>query len=165
MDKCTQCSKEWQERYNIAVQRFDKSLNTAMVVTIISLCIALLSVIISAFCLAKTLSFIQKFEYVEETETVIEQDGEDRRGLSGGNGPIDAAFSAIDQIIGRHYELDDFRIKSVDEGREAAGSALVKLRERGTLYTGSGRSSDIVGAGIRAYLAALNKIAWEERSK
>ncbi|MBP5166054.1 MAG: hypothetical protein ILP09_02190 [Oscillospiraceae bacterium] len=96
---------------------------------------------------------------------VIEQDGEDRRGLSGGNGPIDAAFSAIDQIIGRHYELDDFRIKSVDEGREAAGSALVKLRERGTLYTGSGRSSDIVGAGIRAYLAALNNIAWEERSK
>ncbi|MCR4772586.1 MAG: hypothetical protein K5855_09785 [Oscillospiraceae bacterium] len=96
---------------------------------------------------------------------VIEQDGEDRRGLSGGNGPIDAAFSAIDQIIGRHYELDDFRIKSVDEGREAAGSALVKLRERGSLYTGTGRSSDIVGAGIRAYLAALNKIAWEERSK
>ena len=76
MDKCTQCSKEWQERYNIAVQRFDKSLNTAMVVTIISLCIALLSVIISAFCLAKTLSFIGEFEYVEETETVIEQDGD-----------------------------------------------------------------------------------------
>ena len=74
MDKCTQCSKEWQERYNIAVQRFDKSLNTAMVVTIISLCIALLSVIISAFCLAKTLSFIQEFEYVEET--VVEQDGD-----------------------------------------------------------------------------------------
>lgn len=74
MDKCTQCSKEWQERYNIAVQRFDKSLQTAMVVTIISLCIALLSVIISAFCLAKTLSFIQEFEYVEET--VVEQDGD-----------------------------------------------------------------------------------------
>lgn len=74
MDKCTQCSKEWQERYNIAVQRFDKSLNTAMVVTIISLCIALLSVIISAFCLAKTLGFIEEFEYVEET--IVEQDGD-----------------------------------------------------------------------------------------
>lgn len=74
MDKCTQCSKEWQERYNIAVQRFDKSLQTAMIVTIISLCIALLSVIISAFCLAKTLSFIEQFEYVEET--VVEQDGD-----------------------------------------------------------------------------------------
>lgn len=74
MDKCTQCSKEWQERYNIAVQRFDKSLQTAMIVTIISLCIALLSVIISAFCLAKTLSFIEEFEYVEET--VVEQDGD-----------------------------------------------------------------------------------------
>lgn len=74
MDKCKECSKEWQERYNIAVQRFDKSLNTAMIVTIISICIALLSVIISAFCLAKTLRFIEEFEFVEET--VVEQDGE-----------------------------------------------------------------------------------------
>lgn len=73
MDKCTQCSKEWQERYNIAVKRFDKSLNTAMIVTIISVSIAFLSVIISAFCLAKTLSFIEEFEYVEET--IVEQDG------------------------------------------------------------------------------------------
>lgn len=72
MDKCTQCSKEWQERYNLAVARFDKSLNTAMIVTIISVCITLLSVILSAICLAKTLSFINEFEYVEET--VIEQD-------------------------------------------------------------------------------------------
>lgn len=74
MDKCKECSKEWQERYNIAVQRFDKSLNTAMIVTIISVCIALLSVIISAFCLSKTLHFIEEFEFVEET--VVEQDGE-----------------------------------------------------------------------------------------
>lgn len=96
---------------------------------------------------------------------VLEQNGEEHRGLSAGNGPIDAAFSAIDNIIGHHYELDDFQIKSVDEGREAAGGALVKLRERGVLYTGKGRSSDIIGAGISAYLEALNKIAWEERSK
>lgn len=72
MDKCTQCSKEWQERYNIAVSRFDKSLNIAMIVTIISVCITLLSVILSAICLAKTLNFINQFECVEET--VVEQD-------------------------------------------------------------------------------------------
>ena len=74
MDKCSECSREWEQRYNLAVRRFDKSLNTAMIVTIILACITLLSVIITAGCLAKTLSFIKEFEYVEET--VVEQDGD-----------------------------------------------------------------------------------------
>ncbi|MBP9989191.1 MAG: hypothetical protein KBT46_06795, partial [Ruminococcus sp.] len=49
-------------------------------------------------------------------------------GVSTGDGPIDAAFLAIEQIVGHHYELDDFQIRAVTEGREAMGSALVKLR-------------------------------------
>ena len=69
---------------------------------------------------------------------------------------------AIEQIIGHHYELDDFQIKSVTEGREAMGSALVKLRSGGKLYSGNGISTDIIGASIRAYVTALNKIVYEE---
>lgn len=73
---CKECSKEWQERYTIAVRRFDKALNIAMTVTIISICIAFLCVIISAVCLSRTLHFIEEFEYIEEYETIIEQDGD-----------------------------------------------------------------------------------------
>lgn len=83
-------------------------------------------------------------------------------GVSMGDGPIDAAFRAIEQITGNHYELDDFQIQSVTEGREAMGSALVRLREGGRLYSGSGISTDIVGASINAYLGAVNKIVYEE---
>ncbi len=83
-------------------------------------------------------------------------------GVSMGDGPIDAAFRAIEQITGNHYELDDFQIQSVTEGREAMGSALVRLREGGRLYSGSGISTDIVGASIGAYLGAVNKIVYEE---
>jgi len=79
-----------------------------------------------------------------------------------GDGPIDAAFRAIDQIIGYHYELDDFQIQSVTEGKEAVGQALVKLRDKGNLYSGTGISTDIIGASIRAYLNAVNKIVYEE---
>ena len=79
-----------------------------------------------------------------------------------GDGPVDAAFRAIDQIIGHHYELDDFQIQSVTEGKEAMGSALVKLRAGGKVYSGNGISTDIIGAGIRAYLSAVNKIIYEE---
>ena len=49
-------------------------------------------------------------------------------------------------------------------GREATGDALVKLRHGGKLYSGRGVSTDIVGASIRAYLSAVNKIVSEERN-
>ena len=84
-------------------------------------------------------------------------------GVASGDGPIDAAFMAIEQSMGHHYELDDFQLQSVTEGREALGSALVRLRNNGKLYSGNGLSTDIVGASIRAYINALNKIVFEER--
>lgn len=83
-------------------------------------------------------------------------------GISTGDGPIDAAFKALEQIIGRHYELDDFQIQSVTEGQGAMGSALVKLRNEGKVYSGNGISTDIISASIRAYISAVNKIVYEE---
>lgn len=93
----------------------------------------------------------------------IEKEGKELRGVYVGDGPIDAAFLAIEQVVGHHFELDDFQIQSVTEGREAMGQALVKLRsDSGKLYSGSGLSTDVIGASIKAYLNALNKIAFEE---
>ena len=79
-----------------------------------------------------------------------------------GDGSIDAAFKAIESITGCHYELDDFQLQAVTEGREAMGQTVVKLRANGKVYSGRGISTDIVGAGIAAYLSALNKIVYEE---
>ena len=83
-------------------------------------------------------------------------------GTGVGDGPVDAAFSAIEQGIGYHYELDDFQINTVTQGKESLGSALIKLRNNGKLYSGNGISTDIVGACIRAYVNALNKIVYDE---
>lgn len=83
-------------------------------------------------------------------------------GVSLGDGPIDAAFLAIEQIVGHHYELDDFQVQAVTEGREAMGQSVVKLRHSGKIYSGRGISTDIVGASIMAYISALNKIVYEE---
>lgn len=94
----------------------------------------------------------------------LEKSGETLSGLCAGDGPIDAAFLAIEQIIGRHYEMDDFQIAAVTQNREAMGDALVKLRHSGRVYAGKGISTDINGAAIRAYLNALNKIAYEEKT-
>lgn len=90
------------------------------------------------------------------------KNGERLESVSTGDGPIDAAFLAVNQMVGHHFELEDFQIVSVTEGREAMGDALVKLRHLGVLYSGRGLSTDIVGASIRAYLNAINKIVHEE---
>ncbi len=97
-------------------------------------------------------------------QITLKKDGETLHGISMGDGPIDAAFMALEGIIGHHYELDDFEIQAVTEGKEAMGSALVRLRDNGKLYSGSGLSTDIIGASIRAYLSACNKIIYEENS-
>ena len=83
-------------------------------------------------------------------------------GISVGDGSIDAAFNSIEKATGRHFELDDFQIQAISEGREAVGETIVKLRSEGKLYSGRGISTDIVGASIMAYLNALNKIVYEE---
>jgi len=95
-------------------------------------------------------------------QITLEKDGNQIQGVCIGDGPVDAAFKSIEQIIGFHYELDDFQIQSVTQGKEAVGSAVVKLRYDGKLYSGNGISTDILGAAIRAYLGAVNKIVYEE---
>ncbi|MBQ3417458.1 MAG: hypothetical protein IJH32_06460 [Ruminococcus sp.] len=90
------------------------------------------------------------------------KNGREVDGISTGDGPIDAAFKALDAILGRHFELDDFRIQTVTGEKEAMGNALVRLRTGGRIYSGTGVSTDIIGASIRAYLNAVNKIVYEE---
>ena len=99
------------------------------------------------------------------TSVILERKGEKLSGTGTGNGPIDSAFMAIEQCIGHHYELDDFQIQSVTEGKESLGAALVRLRSNGRLFSGNGLSSDICGASLRAYINALNKIAHEESQR
>ncbi len=95
-------------------------------------------------------------------QITVEKNGRELQGICLGDGPIDAAFLAVEQIVGTHYELDDFQIQSVTEGKQALGSAIVKLRSGGKLYSGNGISTDILGAGVRAYINAVNKIVYEE---
>ena len=90
------------------------------------------------------------------------KDGELLESVCVGNGPVDAAFQAMEKVLGVSYELDDFKIRSVTEGSEAVGETVVMLRHEGKIYSGKGVSTDIVGSSILAYLNAVNKIAYEE---
>jgi len=86
-----------------------------------------------------------------------------KEAVSTGDGPIDAAFKAIDQIVGIEFELDTFTINAVSEGKDAQGEVIVKLAKDGKLYTGRGLSTDIIESSIKAYLNAINKMLDELR--
>ncbi len=93
----------------------------------------------------------------------LRKDGELLESVCIGDGPVDAAFQAIEKLVGTKYELDDFQIQSVTGGRGAMGGATVRLRHEGNVISGRGTSTDIVEASILAYLNALNKIVYEEQ--
>ncbi len=83
--------------------------------------------------------------------------------VAAGDGPVDAIFLAVENVVGRHFELDDFQIQAVTEGQEAMAETVVKLVSNGKVYSGRGISTDVVGSSIRAFVNAINKIVFEEQ--
>lgn len=86
------------------------------------------------------------------------RDGEEMEQVARGDGPIDAAFKAIDSIVQVGFQLVNYSIHSVTEGEDAQGEVVVKLRRGKRSVTGRGLSTDIFEASLKAYLNAVNKI-------
>lgn len=74
-----------------------------------------------------------------------------------GDGPVDAAFKAINSIAGGRYKLENYSLHSITEGGDALGEALVRVSSLGRIYTGRGLSTDVIEASIKAYVNAVNK--------
>jgi 2-isopropylmalate synthase len=80
-----------------------------------------------------------------------------RRAAAPGNGPIAAAFAAIAEAVGRTIEVLDLSVQSVTPGRDSLGRVILQVRVDGKSLSGHGASTDIVEAGARALIHALNK--------
>lgn len=89
------------------------------------------------------------------------KDGESTEEVAVGDGPIDAAFKAIDRIVGREVDLEAFELDAVTGGEDAQGEATVKISCEGRQWNGRGISTDVIEASIKAYLAAINSMEWE----
>ena len=76
-----------------------------------------------------------------------------------GDGAIDSLYAAIDKIVQPpEHVLDKFNISAVSEGQDTLGEVTLKLNSQGKTYSGRGLSTDIIEAGIMAYLNAINKL-------
>src|SRR3990172_5485352 len=80
-----------------------------------------------------------------------------------GDGPVDAAYKAIDQITKVQGRLADYSIRAVTGGKDAMGEVVLKLEVNGHTVMGKGTSTDVIEASVRAYLNAINKIVGRER--
>jgi 2-isopropylmalate synthase len=91
-----------------------------------------------------------------------------------GTGPVDAAYQAMNRIIGEAPKLTEFSINAVTEGLDAQAEATIRIQpdngdgkyalnpqtnqHYARTFSGHGASTDIVVASARAYLSALNKM-------
>jgi 2-isopropylmalate synthase len=76
-----------------------------------------------------------------------------------GDGPVDAAYRAIDRIIQLDSDahLEEYSLRAVTGGKDALGEVSVRVTAGGKTYTGRGVSTDVIEASVRAYLNAMNK--------
>lgn len=86
-------------------------------------------------------------------------DGQARSASASGDGPLDAGFKAIQEITGLAPELEDFSLASATRGSDALGEAVVTLSHGSQVVVGRAVSVDVVEAGVRAYVSALNWLA------
>jgi 2-isopropylmalate synthase len=84
--------------------------------------------------------------------------GEEQCAKVEGNGPVDAIFKAIREILphpGARLQL--YQVHAVTGGTDAQAEVTVRLEENGKTVNGQGADADTLVASARAYIHALNK--------
>jgi len=76
-----------------------------------------------------------------------------------GNGPIDASFTAVKNLVKRRVRLEEFLIQAITRGSDDLGKVHVQIEHKSSIYYGYSASTDIVTASVEAFLDALSKIA------
>ena len=85
-------------------------------------------------------------------------DGRSVERSASGDGPVDAAFKAIEAATGIAVVLRKFEVHAVSEGEDAQGEARVYVEYNRRTYRGASVSTNIVESGTRAFLEVINRI-------
>ena len=82
---------------------------------------------------------------------------------SGGDGPVDAAFKAIEKLAKSDTQLKLYSVNAITAGTDSLGEVTVRLEKGGRIVNGQGADTDIIVASVKAYLHALNLIQNPDR--
>lgn len=83
--------------------------------------------------------------------------GEKFEACATGNGPVDAAISAIKLIIHRTMVVKEFLIQAINKGSNDVGKVHMTVEYDGNHYYGFSANTDIVAASAEAFIDAINK--------
>jgi len=86
-------------------------------------------------------------------------DGEVHFATASGNGPIDAAFTAVKQLISKTVHLEEFLVQAITKGSDDLGKVHIQVENEGKLYHGFSANTDIITASVEAFIDALAKIS------
>jgi 2-isopropylmalate synthase len=89
---------------------------------------------------------------------LLNENGDEVSESADADGPVAAAFHAIEKATGVSLSLKKFELHSATIGEDAQGEVVVTVEHNGNSYRGHGVSVDIVEAGSRAYLEVVNRI-------
>lgn len=84
--------------------------------------------------------------------------GTQKQATGVGNGPVNAAFAAVDSILSPNAELLAYNVNSVTEGIQAQGVVSVRLSRDDRIVNGTGAHTDIIIASVLAYLNAISNL-------
>jgi 2-isopropylmalate synthase len=88
----------------------------------------------------------------------LKVNGEIHQSQSEGNGPVDAAIKALENIVKSGVILEEFLVQTITEGSNDFGKVHMTLRLGEQISHGFSAHTDIVVASVEAYLDALNKL-------
>ncbi|MCP3869311.1 MAG: 2-isopropylmalate synthase [Gammaproteobacteria bacterium] len=93
---------------------------------------------------------------------VLSLDGQEQHCSAEGGGPVDAAFKAIESIVGVEAVLELYSVNSLTSGTDAQGEVTVRMQKDGRIVNGQGADTDIVIASVKAYVNAFNKLLQDQ---
>jgi len=85
-------------------------------------------------------------------------DGREIREAAEGDGPVAAAFRALEAATGVQLELKNFEVRGVTVGDDAQGEVTVTVEYNQQSFRGHAVSTDIVESAAFAYLEVINRI-------
>ncbi len=94
----------------------------------------------------------------QTAELEIEVDGSTRQTKATGDGPVDATFNAIKELVPHSATLQLYQVNAVTEGTDAQAGVTVRLADEDRTANGQGADTDTLVASARAYINALNKL-------
>jgi 2-isopropylmalate synthase len=81
-----------------------------------------------------------------------------------GDGPVDAAYKAVEQAVGITPRVTKYEVRALTVGEDAQGETVVYVTHEDRSYRGASISTNIVEASVNALLEVINRIELAQRN-